>query len=1141
MAVEIIKHNPLRSIKSDMYYEPVLIVYKRKMYPVTTWAEAIKICMYSWCFKDDKVDLIRPYVNTKDNQLDIELFSDRYPEGGRRVKFSPEYTVRYFPNGADNCRLLNRLFKLVGRFDIYILRSDQKEIPDDRRKKLITKKKKELTDTYKYKNGSTKHLLAHINGKVLNAKEKFYHRVESEFDKYTLIGDIQIDEKEEVFLKEYMQYALRHLENKNTNIQHEKIFAYGLVYAARKNYEEGRFWPHIGHEFDYPVSISMQRIINAKYRGIMLKHGKPYDDSGSISVQNVCMQTFVCDKCADQLFDYMFNFWRLDLSRSIENLVDDDGNNYFDILIDEIRHNHIKNVVDVMIHTTMALKANPRGSRNRFRHILRMIDNSYWNNTDYSGSTNRITKLFNEWKNNKDGAFQKELAKDAESRRRGRGERLLSRPYISYDPRSDTFRIVLPKQILRRCTENEQPVWHLGNKYYTYDTEPKLLIGQSAYFTDECFVELEKKELFVETEIWLESEERRYCKRKIKASDVRFFNNRNVSSDVYDDYISIDTSYAFVKKGQTLEYVSSDFDEIDRSDKWFDHYMFQPSFGDVLILPDRSAISVGRILREGIIGSSRQSGVTAIYNDQEYEITADRERIFFKALKNQLRGTSIRIVKGDRQIYFGKVTDKKIIEFRLYEEAEDVMGYLVDMHDYVKEDGIYDLQLSVPGDQVKSYKVCYIRKFSYRFKDAPYLFKDTGVLEVPKHLTFADMKDWETDGSYRTFEFGFDETLRDGERYVNNRKLELDYLISGKHLTLRFDLPVLYWKYKPSDEWQFRQPDDTFASKMPKNIYISGDIDLENAKLLLTGDKGHFECEVTTNHNVEKDLWYFRTIDLMEYLNREMTIRQLRFCMDGITKPMLNVVCKSIVLNKNITGDFTKNIIYGNFQILGNSEYMVTIRYGGEVLEEDIPLKDGHFRYEGAFSAGLYDIALYEMEEDDSGFDAVSYEVDHFPLYLRDVAGLSDTDLYIRSVQDREGRFQPIKLFSNYVILNLKRLNYIRDVKDQMDIPSYLYQSDDPDVMRKFSYYKGRLVQSWEKRYFVAEVLIIFDNPENMGEALIYELVDDDASPLLLNMKGGRLISNKSFSSSKLYKALGREIMILDDDLYRITVEVREK
>lgn len=992
MAAEIIKHNPLRSIKNNMYYDPVLVVYKKKMYPVVSWAEAIKICMYSWCFKEDKVDLIRPLVDQQDKQLGTAIFSDRYPEGGRRVKFSPEYTIRFFPTGADNCRLLNRLFKLIGRFDVYVLRSETENIPEERRKKLLSKKKKELSDEYKFKNGSTKHLLAHINGKVLDAKEKFYHRIESEFDKYKLIGDIQINEQEEVFLREYMQYAFRHLENKNMNIQHEKIFAYGLVHVARKHYEAKTYWPFIKTEYKYPLSINMQKNVNAKYRAVMLKYGKPFDDSGNFYVQNMCMHAFVCDKCADQLFDYVFNFWRLDLSRSIENLVDDDGNNYFNILIDEIRHDNIKTINDVMIHTTMALKANPIGCRNRFRHILRMIDSSYWNGTDYSGSTNRITKLFNEWKNKKDGLFQRELAKDAEGRKRGRGAKLLSRPYISYDPKNEQFRIVLPKQILRRCTEDEHPIWHLHNSFYDYDVEPDLLTGQAAYFTDECSVELEDKELFEEVEITLESDVRRYCRRKIKASDVRFFNSRNISSDVFDDYISIDTSYAFVKNGKKLQYVNGSFDGIEKCNKWFSLYTFHPETGDVLILPDQSAVSVGRILKEGVIGNSRQTGVSAIYNEQEYEITADRERIFFKARKKQLKGTSIKIIKGDQQIYFGKVTDKQYIEFRLYDEADDAMGYFVDLHDYIRENGIYDLQLSIPGDQVKSYKVCYIRKFSYRFIGAPYLFEDSGILEVPGHLTFVNAEDWETKGSSRTFEFTFD-TFRDQDNFVKNQKLELDYKIGDKQLKLRFDLPVFYWKYKPSEEWQYKKPNDTYASKMPRNIYISGDIDPENTTLLVTRQNGQIECEVTANHNAEKDLWYFRSVDFMEYLNREIPIRMLRVNAGGIVKPMMNVVCRSIVLSKNITGDFNKNIIYGNFHILGNSDYMVTIRYGGEVLEEDIPVKDGHFRYEGAFSEGLYDVALYEMEEDDSGFDAVSYEVDHYSLYLRDVSSLNGISL----------------------------------------------------------------------------------------------------------------------------------------------------
>ncbi len=125
-----------------------------------------------------------------------------------------------------------------------------------------------------------------------------------------------------------------------------------------------------------------------------------------------------------------------------------------------------------------------------------------------SGS-NRITTLFNKWKNNPQSSFAKEISKTASNRKRGRGEKLLSRPTIVYRPESDAFKILLPKQILRGCTEEENPCWIICAGDKQIKALPELLRGKAFLFTAEDSIAIDKSLLFQEFEIKLSSERTR--------------------------------------------------------------------------------------------------------------------------------------------------------------------------------------------------------------------------------------------------------------------------------------------------------------------------------------------------------------------------------------------------------------------------------------------------------------------------------------------------------------------------------------------------------------------------------------------------------------------------------------------------------
>lgn len=142
--------------------------------------------------------------------------------------------------------------------------------------------------------------------------------------------------------------------------EREKVFAFGIVRYAMKYYYRGIFWPHIFDEYGVKLSPNKQTEINDCFRLIMLKTGKTYDDTLKQKVDNISMHCFVTDKCATQFFDYLFDFWRLDLHRDIENIYGDFGKGNFKLLLDELKSNNVRSISDIMKHTSKAIELNEK-------------------------------------------------------------------------------------------------------------------------------------------------------------------------------------------------------------------------------------------------------------------------------------------------------------------------------------------------------------------------------------------------------------------------------------------------------------------------------------------------------------------------------------------------------------------------------------------------------------------------------------------------------------------------------------------------------------------------------------------------------------------------------------------------------------
>ncbi|SMC67408.1 hypothetical protein SAMN06296952_2183 [Oscillospiraceae bacterium] len=1132
MGYEIVKYDPSCIWDNNSSYYPVFVIIRRKLYRVQKWNELFQLLLFSYCYRTDNMELVRKAAGSlKYSYRNKAFIQSGVEESAIFSKFAPYLYVRSFFPLCVNCGFLDDINEFVedSELNVYLVRCDQNDEVQSY-KEAIDSFVRDYKDEYGINSGSTKHLIAHINGKVLSNREKFFRRIVKEFNSHLLIGDIVINDEEELILKSFMKEAISNI-IQESSISHEEVFAFGLVYVARKCYETKTYWPYLESEYSIKIPANCQSKINDEFRSIMCGKKKLYDNTQTSFIQNICMHAFICDRCSDQLFNYLFDFWRIDLSKSIENVSDDFGNNLFDILIDEIS----EGAQNVMVHTMMALKLNPGGCKNRLRRLLKMIDKSFWYDADYSESTNRITRLFETWKKSSTSSFYKEYHRSEKERKRGRGEKLLSSPVIIYKPSDNGFKVLLPQQLLRHCSEDERPIWTITIGSESRSVEPTLLQGKFL-FTNETDIRIRPDQLFEDIEVELKSDKRSYYRRVIRSTDVRFFNSKFRNIEAIADCLSKDVSCVFTVKGCKLRFITDAKVDVYDNLSEYDVYSFALAEGDIILFPDNKAIAVGRSLNEGILNDRSTHGAYVLYDEERYAITASLDKVFFKANRSKINGTSIKVIKNGDQVYFGRVVDKEYIGFKLSELVEENYGYIFDLKNYIAEDGLYRIELDIPRIGIRTYKFCYIDGFDYQYIGAPYIFKPTGRIAFPRELAIVAEDELIFEDDIQILEFSLDEDSRNGNSYVKDHKLNLRYDFDEECIAIQFDLPVLYWKYASVEQWNINKPQDMMRKRLPKHIYVSGDLDFESSIMFISQADDLEESEIHINQDKDTGLYYFRSLDINSFLNRERLKRSLYIKVNDKSEHFFDITCRSEVRSAELSGDFNKNVIYGYFDVYGDSEYVVTVEHKGVRIEEDVPLKDGKFEISCELEQGDYSVHVYEIEEDDSGFDAIAVEIGVYKLSLIDLRCFEGETIDIKSIKNRNRQLSDLSFVGRYCITNLKLIDYNRDIGDG-ELYSWIHNPDDNQEMSSFVYYEGQfgfVKRDTGKFVNISKAIVVFDNYKNTNEVLINLFIDGIYNGL--EYSPDKAILQPDASKMSRYERK-RRIMI-DDDLYKICVKI---
>lgn len=1088
------------------------------------------------------------------------------------TKFAKNAYIGVRPKNYDNLVILKKMVKdtELKNFRLFVSTVDDITNGNFKKEYLLVKKQftsKKKKNPYKIKKGNL--VVGHINGLILNEEEKLIKYIRREFDKKSLLGDITLDESQEIILNNYMRFQLNKFVNSSIKDKrldfkpdYSRVFAFGLVRYAMKYYNKrhsGDFWPHFKEEFEVEIGVNKQQFLHDEFKRIMNLYNKNYDDTVTNKIDNMTMHSFVADNSAFQLFDCLFDFWRLDLGRSSDYLSTEEGSIAFKTLIDAMEHG----TQDIMSHTSLLLNFDKTKMvcKNRVKRILKLIHQAFWNECTINETGNRINHLLNMWIADPKGAFQKEKNYVKKHTLKEKGDVMFHSPIFSMSYDTETLKIILPHQRLIECGEEDNPIWKItcsDSDFNNIELEPEYKHDKIGYYVERKFVEVPLHLMLSEFTFTLVSGDKELKKYKIYKSNIRFFDGKGK----YIDYKTANIPVGFVTSYSNNEAYPYVLDE-DSNVLYADGLVmktFELTKGQIIVLDDETGLQAGQKLEEGLNETYPITGAVIENNNIEHQIYAKLPKLVFKSNSDQISGISL-IINGAHY----KIIDKKIKEFKLADDLK-ATGYLIDLNDYIHNEGLYSIILSYPKMHVQKSlgSIAYIKDFDYQFKGAPYIFKEFGTIVLKKGLRINKTQsenegEWKSDFSFNEFTFNFGERKKESDNYCNlvsDRRLKLEYTLNGINYPIYFDIPALYWKFNQSDDWNTKFIANVMLKDLKnkfKKLYISGPFNFIKSVITTTDDVEIAEEESEIKFQSGKNQ-YFDISKIYDWFknDRSEVFRKVYISLDEKEYSLFNVVCKSRLVGLSLIGDFDGGVLKGEVNIEGNESYTVTIYHNGKMICEDEQIIDNQFSIETELETGNYEVYVYEISEndDEDGFDVESESIllNNKPIIKRliNLKDLSGQRILLKGYQDINKKYIPRYFNRPYYMVDLEKTTYFDFLAEHEDSEIYgiwdeNIDTSDEEMMSKFTYYKAKLsTRRYDGAYqSLMNVLILFKDTMNLDSIIILAKDSDgiDFGSLCIEKDKMWVIPAFQYKKMSKYEKRKCDCFFDDQDFYLIDIE----
>ncbi len=828
-------------------------------------------------------------------------------------------------------------------------------------------------------------------------------RLDSEFSKKRLVGDIVISSEEYGVLIKYLNDIFRSLSCGGVKIvPPDSMITTALVQIGIKHYD-GNYWGKVAGKLSLTnVKLPIQTALGVA-AWETFKHFNLPKLGRNERVKTILMHGFVSDHYADDLYEFLFHFYRLDLERNLRRLDDELLKELVTVMA---RTDNTGRTYWLKIQTANAVALNPELSATRVKHMLRLIDQRFWEEKVPRVFGDRLTELFVRWEAVSD-AFSTYLGKPSKlGGVEKKGNRFFT-PYLHCRFSTSRFYLVFPKQIIPSDYKGSV-YWEItiGEKF-TRSRELKLYDGVIGNKTEEITVEMDRDSIFDEVSMKLVCQDKSYRSFKIDKDSIRFFDAQGChiksealpTGDVhaFTYYDEVPVSEAYITSERTGELLQTYFEFQD---------------GDILRFTDGRIFKVGKTPGEGIMPRNKIAGAYGLtVGSKQIPLYSKAPVILFKIPATSAEGTLI-VVNGKRMRLFD--TDTTIID--IHGESEE-KGYIINLADFgCGKDGMYEVFIDTPrNNRLRFWEFVIINDFRFKFEDAPYIFVPKGTIHFPRHLSIRSVKGVDKFADENVFRF----EISPAEDYIT---FYVETAIG--ELVIRVYVPVFKWRFAEGDCWKIEQPGDIWHTDLPNAIYLKHPDD--NLSLCIDDgvDEHLQEQSMSFTKNKGKHMFVCDLMRFKSWLNGEKGIRQINLITAEHSAEFFRVITKSLVKSCLLRADHEKKLLFCDLNIIGENEYFADVMYRGKIIATKLQIIDGHFQLPISLTGGEYTVIIFEKESSLTGFGGTYYTLlDEFTQTIINPDDLSGCSFEITQIKHNSSTVSCLNFSCRYLVYDIYRPN----------------------------------------------------------------------------------------------------------------------
>ncbi len=884
-------------------------------------------------------------------------------------------------------------------------------------------------------------------------------RIRKEFETIELIGDIPISDEEYEQLKYYFVFQCNsHFKNKRI-LMVDPICATFLVQLSIRE-SDANYWAYVDKVFTKEtLGQNEHAYIGKSFIETLKQYNKAfYSGIDNDYVKNIQFHGFVSNYRADNLFEFVYKYYDLDLDRDFE---ENQRDNNFDELISAIIKNDKTNRTSLIVQQTAdALKKCESLGRKKILYILELIDRKYMgvkSRVDFDYEDTRIKDIFENWTHKKNSSFSKRIGEAIEKRFRT--------PILKCNYQNNSFSILLPKQSIKVDAFNENDIvnWKILTDDFVIIEKvaeyKQSIIGISTFETE---VPLDSKFLFkaLSFELYLNDSLVKSFS-PVKDDDYRFF-------DVRGDY-GIHTDFDMLKEGNYYSFKTSDessdssiCDDIIETVELGGLLRTAYSFvkGSTILLPNKRFHIVSQEkYSDGLVNKHLLDYISVNDNGNLIPVFSQFPSLIIGVDANKAKGTLISVNHQKFRMFDERVTTEEI------GYHGNKVYYSVNLSELDRfSSGVYCVETDIgSGYSNKKWSFAYFDNLQIEFINTPYIFKDKISLKISNGFSLSGLGVDDEKLNEYSFNLNLDDYPKKVKLQLNNDSY--DIILSP---------PVFKWE--KDDVLTKDNLDYYWFEDIPKKIYY----DMSGYQLDFQLDYGFDAAPIRSSGK------YIETNSIKSYSDSNNGIQELYVVCDNRKYLLFKVVSKTIVKSINLSRDRLTDNLTVDIDILGNRKYYISVIKNGQTLLEKTPVLKGLNILEIEAETSEYLISVYELTED-YDFGADYSLVDTRQIYYVNPSDLVGHKLMISGFINEEGKQFDLP----------KENNIFVKVQQQLDENSFLGKLYQTKEQYKHTHGIGSISTRDFKSY---PVLITIDNYSNLS---LMKMLLQDEEDFLFDSKHG--------------------------------------